>query len=270
MCTAGVTMRRTLLCTLLLAACGPGKADDGESAESAESTSTGEATDTTDPSSPTTPTTGNVEENPAGVCNPNADTACPANYICCSDDPATTAGRIPNYYTNGQIDDVYGVPIFSGNNNPLSFWGQCVEVGGFASPFANGCPVPCNPTWAPDILTEICGISTACCPFTMLDPTKDCVMDPQSGLWRAVTGHDIPALTNWGAQHTTNQDPNGASCTIFASGGGPLDQAVFEDCVAQLTVADQRGFCYDPGQCPCYEDLCAMKNPGYVLRCPSP
>ncbi len=260
-------MHRTLLCTLLLVACGPGKADDGES----ESSSTSDATDTTgDPSTPTTPTTGDVvEENPAGLCNPNADTVCPTDYICCSDDPATTEGRVPNYFNPQVLDEKYGSPIFSGNNNPLSHWGQCVEVGGFASPFASGCPVPCNPTWDPGTLAEICG-TAVCCPFTMLDPNKDCVIDPQSGMWRAVTGHDIPALTNWGGMHTTNQDPVGASCTIFASGGGPLNQAAFDDCIAQLTVADQRGFCYDPAMCPCYEDLCAMKNPGYVLRCPSP
>jgi len=259
-------MHRTLLCTLLFVACGPGKGDDGESSGSSEST--GETDPTSDPSTPTAPTTGEEQENPAGVCNPNANTACPADYICCSDDPATVGGRTPNYYV-GVIDDEYGPPIFSGNNNALSHWGQCVLVGGFASPFASGCPVPCNPTWDEARLAEICGTST-CCPFTMLDPAKDCVMDPQSGLWRAVTGHDIPQLTTWGSLHTTNQDPNGASCSTFASGGGPLDMEAYEDCVAQLTVADQRGFCYDPAQCPCYEDLCDQKNPGWVPRCPAP
>lgn len=260
-------MHRTLLCALLLVACGPGKIDDGESAES--TSSTGAADSSSDPSMPTTPTTGDVEENPAGVCNPNAGTACPGDDVCCSDDPATTGGRIPNYFTNGVIDEKYGVPIFSGNNNPLSYWGQCVEIGGFASPFANGCPVPCNPTWDAVRLAEICGTAT-CCSFTELDPAKDCVMDPQSGLWRAVTGKDIPALTTWGAMHTTNQDPNGASCMLFASGSGTLDQDAYADCIAQLTVADQRGFCYDPAQCPCREDACAMKNPGWVPRCPAP
>jgi hypothetical protein len=100
-----------------------------------------------------------------------------------------------------------------------------------------------------------------------LDPAKDCVMDSGTGLWRAVTGADIPKLSTWGDKHTTNQDPQGTSCTLFATGGGtmPKDDAALADCYAQLTVADQRGFCYK--SCPCIEDVCAMKNPGYVSPC---
>lgn len=65
--------------------------------------------------------------------------------------------------------------------------------------------------------------------------------------------------------HTTNQDPAGESCNTFATVDGILDEDVLADCDAQLSVADQRGFCYR--SCPCEEDLCAAKNPGYVSRC---
>jgi hypothetical protein len=143
----------------------------------------------------------------AGVCKPVA-ASCPADYVCCSDDPATTLGRLPNYF-NGQIDGTYGVPIFSGANNALSYSGQCVDVGGFPSPFATGCPVPCNPTWAPAQVAEFCGPEATCCPFRALDPIKDCVLDSNTNLWRAVRGSDIPMLTTWGDKHTTNQDPQG-------------------------------------------------------------
>lgn len=256
---------------LLLAACGPGKADDdGATTDITTDTIDSDSGDT-DPSSPTAPPTTGDEEtgNPAGPCSPAElePGDCPTDYVCCSDDPATTQGRIPNYFQSGKIDDKYGAPIFSSNNNVLSYSGQCVEIGGFASPFANDCPVPCNPTWPADIQLEICGVTATCCQFTELDPDKDCVLDPDTNLWRAVTGADIPSLTTWGTLHTTNQDPQGASCMLFASGGGPFDMDAFMDCVAQLTVADQRGFCYDPTQCPCKEDPCAMKNPGWVPRC---
>lgn len=105
----------------------------------------------------------------------------------------------------------------------------------------------------------------SCCSYTQVDPDLDCVLD--NGTWRAVTGEDVPTLTPWGSQHSTNQDPDGSKCTIYASAGGTLDQAVYEDCVAQLTVADQRGFCSAPGDCPCQEDVCGQKNAGYVSRC---
>ncbi|MBL9102824.1 MAG: hypothetical protein JNL82_17890 [Myxococcales bacterium] len=263
---------RSRLCSFLalaLVACGPGKADDTDTGE--------QTTDAlTDPIAETdaTPTTGDVDPgNPAGLCSPIDFSAgdCPDGYKCCSDDPATVGGRIPNYFQNGAVDAPYGIPIFSGNNNPLSFYGQCVETGGFVSPFASGCPIPCNPTWPAEVTLEICGASSACCQFTAMDPNKDCVLDPDTGLWRAVTGADIPALTSWGSAHATNQDPEGTSCMTFAGeGSGGFNLDAFEDCIAQLTVADQRGFCYAPSECPCKEDVCAQKNPGWVPRCPQP
>jgi hypothetical protein len=252
-------MRATLALALMIA-CGP-TPEEPTSGSSGPTT-----TEVPDPTSgaPSTsgltdaPTTGD-EEFPR--CDPSQG-GCSAG-VCCSDDPATVGGKTPNFFQSGLEDDEYGRPIFAGDNNELGTWGRCVEVGGFVSPFANGCPVPCNPTWAPARTLEICGAQTSCCPFTELDPAKDCVLDPQTQRWRAVTGRDIPALTPWGDAHTTNQDPTGAGCQQFSAG----DADVFNDCIAQLTVADQRGFCYAAG-CPCREDLCDMKNPDWVPRCP--
>jgi len=251
--------------SLVLVGCTDRKA--GEDDEST-GTGTGNAEDPTNAMSDPTPTTGEPD-NPAGFCKPvaQAPEACPQDYICCSDDPATTQGRLPNYFNPGKVDDKYGVPIFSSNNNVLSYSGQCVDIGGFASPLANGCPVPCNPTWAEAQQAEICGVGSTCCPFQVVDPNKDCVIDPVTNEWRAVRGSDIPMLTTWGSSHTTNQDPQGKSCTLFASPGGMLDQEALADCYMQLSVADQRGFCYAKEQCECHEDLCGQKNPGYVLRC---
>ncbi len=204
--------------------------------------------------------------NPSFRCNPSKATdACPDDEVCCSDDPATTKGRLPNYFNN-KNDAKFGVPIFSGNNNSLSTSGMCVSVGEFPSPFTNFCPVPCNPTWEQGEREAICGVGSLCCQMQELDPLKDCVMGAD-GKWRAVTGADIPALTTWGDRHATNQDAQGANCTLFASGGGAgaVDAAALSDCYAQLTVANQRGFCYK--SCPCIEDVCAMKNPGYTPKC---
>jgi hypothetical protein len=272
---------RTHAFLLLLAACGPGKPDaDTEDAgtttdptptttESTASTpdQTTTAPDTTTDTT-TDPTMPPPPDDPGAACSPVDGGGCGPGSVCCSDDPATTAGRLPNYFKPGQSDQTHGPPIFSGDlNNELSYWGRCVAVGGFASPFASGCPVPCNPRWNPEQLADICGGGpTTCCAFTKVDPTKDCILDGDT--WRAVTGHDIPELTTWGALHATNQDPLGASCMQFASGAGMFDKDAFDDCVQQLTVADQRGFCYAAGECPCAEDLCDMKNPGWVPKCP--
>jgi hypothetical protein len=269
--TTVITSSRIALALALLAACGPGKSDTDT-----DDDVTGDTPAVTEPPTSSEPTSGDPTEedpgNPAGVCDPSADSLCPTDYICCSDDPATVGGKTPNFFNPGVVDDEYGVPIFSGNNNSLSTWGRCVEVGGFTSPFASGCPVPCNPTWEPARLTEICGTTSTCCSFTQLDPAKDCVLDPDTQRWRAVTGKDIGKEFNgvpemWGPLHTTNQDPYGTSCMLFSGPGGMMNQEVFEDCVEQLSVADQRGFCYAPAQCPCTEDLCAQKNPDYVPKC---
>lgn len=258
--------RALVLCLLALPAC----VDRGVDVDS--DTADDDTAATTDPTTDPTSSSGDPTEhdNPDGPCNPtNKDADCGFGYICCSDDPATTQGRVPNYFTQ-TVDDKYGTPIFSAENNELSYSGQCVKTGGFDSPFASGCAVPCNPTWEAARVAEICGTVAVCCSFTELDPAKDCVIDPDTGMWRAVRGTDIGPLSKWGAQHTTNQDPTGASCTLFASGGVPgetPDKVVLDDCYDQLSVADQRGFCYAPSACPCREDLCDMKNPGWIPRC---
>lgn len=267
-------MRLSPLLLVLVVACAdrdiPGDDSTGETLETT-STTTGPTSDSTglppDSASDSAPgvTTGGLE-NPSGFCSPAAQDpgACPAEYICCSDDPATIQGRLPNYF-NGLNDTEYGTPIFSAANNVLSYSGQCVDTGEFASPLANGCPVPCNPTWSGADLDQICGLGAVCCPFRQVDPAKDCVIDPMTQQWRSVHGTDIGPLTSWGSAHTTNQDPAGKSCDAFASGGGTLDSEALLDCYAQLTVADRRGFCHQ--SCPCHEDLCDQKNPGWTPRC---
>jgi hypothetical protein len=244
---------------LFVGACTDRKAGEGDESE----TGTGNAEDLTT----ATPTTGELD-NPSGFCSPVAQNpaVCPQDYICCSDDPATTQGRLPNYF-NGKNDEVYGVPIFSGANNALSYSGQCVEVGGFSSPFGSGCPVPCNPTWTAAENQTICGAAAVCCPFQTVDSGQGLRARPGDQQVAVGAGQRHSGAHPMGGDpHTTNQDPNGTSCNLFATpGGGPLDLEALADCYAQLTVADQRGFCYF--DCPCYEDLCDQKNPGYVSRC---
>lgn len=213
-------------------------------------------------------------ENPSFRCSPkNAVTdpdACPTDEVCCSDDPATTEGRLPNYNVPGTVNTKYGVPIFSGDNNSLSESGMCVKTG-FATPLvATGCPVPCNPTWTAGEIADVCQ-GAFCCQVQELDPVLDCVMDPVTKKIRAVTGTDIGTpVTTWGAKHATNQDPNGTQCAIFASGGGggAPNKAILDDCYDQLSVANQRGFCN--AGCPCVEDRCELLNPDAVPKCGVP
>ena len=277
-----------LLASLLLLACTDrtgGEAQTGTSADTTSGTTSGATTTTGVAADPTTPEPGPTTtqpdptttqpdptdadtgplDNPSGPCRPvDGDGACPTDYICCSDDPAAVGGRLPNYFDDDD-EEVFGAPIFSGPNNALSHSGQCVDVGDFPSPFASGCGVPCNPRWTEEQRLAICGVSSQCCSFTAVDPAKDCVLDPATSRWRAVRGSDIPALSTWGAQHTTNQDPAGQSCETFATVDGVVDMQVLSDCFMQLGVADTRGFCF--AACPCTEDLCDQKNPDYVPRC---
>ncbi|MBA3546973.1 MAG: hypothetical protein H0T76_10860 [Nannocystis sp.] len=202
-------------------------------------------------------------ENPSFRCNPSEaakdpDAACPDKEVCCSDDPATQGGLLPNY--TASADKRFGVPIFSSNNNQLSVSGMCVEIG-FPTPLLNGCPIPCNPTWELGDVTAVCGAGVACCQVQELDPVKDCVVDPVTKKWRAVTGEDIGTVTKWGGVHATNQDPQGAGCGVFAGN----DATATTDCYDQLSVANQRGFCFKA--CPCIEDVCAQRNLDYVPRC---
>ncbi len=205
--------------------------------------------------------------NPSFRCNPAealaaGDSGCPNKEFCCSDDPATVGGKVPNYYKDGVNDAKYGTPLFSDLNNSLSTQGLCVELGGFDSPLVTGCPVPCNPAWDAGRISEICG-TAQCCQTQELDATKDCIMGGD-GRWHAASGADILAgLTKWGPAHSTNQDPNAAGCTIFAGGSG---NPAYTDCLGQLSTAGQRGFCYSLG-CPCVEDVCDMKNADWKPRC---
>lgn len=216
--------------------------------------------------------------NPSIRCNPAqaaklGESGCPEGQTCCSDDPATVRGKIPNYFMDGVNNDKYGTPLFSDLNNSLSTQGMCVTLG-FESPLINGCPTPCNPTWPEAVLNEICGPNVQCCQTQELDPAKDCILDGDR--WRAATGKDVLAQrSGWGGQHTTNQDPNATGCKLFATGTpgaepmGKAQEDAFLDCIEQLSVANQRGFCYSFG-CPCIEDVCEQKNPDYVSKCAQP
>jgi hypothetical protein len=233
-------------------------------------------------------------------CSPFESDNCPDSgdgvYLCCSDDPAaldlSTVNEFvtPNYQGRGGE----GTPLFSGGNNPLSKSGMCIKVGSVAPAFAladvnaQGCPVPCNPTWSDTDITSVCGQGTFCCQTTELQP-EDCVFDPDAGdagCFRPVTGDDIEgvgttALTNWsGSAHATHQDPSGSNCEIFVQG---LPPSVLSDnnltvneakraCWRRLTVADQRGFCLGgpdvfgcPLANPAYRDACEQMNDANFL-----
>ncbi|WAS93404.1 hypothetical protein [Nannocystis punicea] len=202
---------------------------------------------------------------PSFRCNPalataQGDNGCPGEETCCSDDPAAVGGKLPNYYMDGVVNEKYGAPLFSDNNNALSSQGMCVKTGDFDSPLVNGCPTPCNPTWDSATINDICK-GAQCCQTQELDPARDCIM--VEGKWRAANGSDVIAgRSGWGGEHATNQDPIAAGCKTFSQG----DDKSLRDCIGQLGVASSRGFCYVLG-CPCIEDVCEMKNPDYVARC---
>lgn len=230
-------------------------------------------------------------------CSPFAGPdACPSNdYQCCSDDPAALdlenvdAFVTPNYQGRGGE----GTPLFSAGNNPLSKSGMCIEVGSVAPAFAladinaQGCPVPCNPTWSNSDIAAVCGAGTFCCQTTELEP-QDCVFDPNdgdNGCFRPVTGDDISGvgsnnLTNWGGTaHVTHQDPSGINCEVFVTGlppnvysDGLTPAIVLDECYRRLTVANQRGFCIGgPGVVGCplaqpaYLDACEQQNAANFL-----
>ena len=201
--------------------------------------------------------------NPAFRCAPSdgAD-ACPDSYTCCSDDPAAQGGKLPAY-RGVATSATFGTPIFSENNNPISSQGMCVQASAIANPLTNGCPVACNPTWSAADIDTVCG-GVSCCQTEEVDPEKDCFQGGD-GVWRAFTGADIlTGATGWGNKLATNQDPSAMGCATFA-GNADVNDPTFADCLNQLSVANQRGFCNDT--CPCVEDLCALKNPGAVPKC---
>jgi hypothetical protein len=192
---------------------------------------------------------------PNTACNPRG-TPDDGPYACCSDDPAAWGGELPAYDGRG-IDGA--APLFSGSANDMSTSGVCVRVSdiddGLTETAATGCPVPCNPTSPVQVVETICGPKTECCQTRELGP-KDCI--EVDGTWRPATGADVIAgHTTWApAEHDTHQDPNGVACMEYMPGE---HGDVFWDCVAQLTVADQRGLCRPEGSCPI--------DPGYVDPC---
>lgn len=232
-------------------------------------------------------------------CSPFEPDNCPTQtgdtYLCCSDDPAAldlsdvNAFVTPIYQGRGGE----GTPLFSAGNNPLSKSGMCIKQGSVAPAFAladinaQGCPVPCNPTWSAGDISAVCGVNTFCCQTTELEP-EDCVFDSSdgdAGCWRPVTGNDIGSvgttnLTNWGGSaHVTHQDPSGINCEVFVTGlpasvyaDGLTPQDVLTECYRRLTVANQRGFCIGgPGVAGCplaqpaYLDACEQKNASMFL-----
>jgi hypothetical protein len=190
-------------------------------------------------------------------CNPTQGTeACPSGFTCCSDDPTT-------------LD---GLALFSGDNNALSSSGMCIRdevVQSGTAGLLNGCPVPCNPKWGTAQTEAICGPSATalCCQTTALEP-EDCIFDVAQSCFRPVNGTDTAAVpgcpeaelqqrlvatgydaslarcaSDWSrSAHVTHQDPGvsggSSACNTFTTVG--ID---FWQCVATLTVADQRGFC---------------------------
>jgi hypothetical protein len=225
---------------------------------------------------------------PPGRCSPGQSGACPEGYICCSDDPAALdlnaldAAALPNYDGHGGT----GVPLFSAGNNSLSASGMCIAAGAvpiegtLGEDGAQGCPIPCNPSWSEADLDAVCGGNTICCQMVELEP-EDCVFDSSLGdvgCWRPVTGTDIiglgqTGLTRWeSTEHATHQDPGGVHCKAFVAG---VPQEVLDDegltaqdleraCLRRLGVADTRGFCL--GKSPSVT-ACPLDDPGYRDAC---
>lgn len=200
------------------------------------------------------------------LCNPSLGNAdCPTDFVCCSDDPATLSGK-PPVFGGDNTTSASQQPLFADQNNSLSVSGLCVAQGVLnqlgadgATPLTNKCPVPCNPTWEstnPEFVDQMCGTTGFCCQSRQLDP-KDCVFDPEEMKWRPATGKDIGILSaQW--IHATNQDPGAKGCNILANGN--TSSQIYKDCLKNLSVADQRGFC-QPDACPMLEDVCATLPP---------
>lgn len=193
-----------------------------------------------------------------------------SSYTCCSDDPATLMGELPGYQGASG-----GTPIFSDGNNALSTSGLCVQVedipagSGLSSAAALGCPIPCNPTWSANDVEAVCGEARSCCQTRAIEP-EDCMLD--GDVWRPATGEDVFAnRSNWAPdRHATHQDPSGVGCGQ-AVGNSDVNSQEFQDCVAQLSVANQRGFCLAlsagqvcPHEAPGYLDACEQINMGII------
>jgi hypothetical protein len=198
---------------------------------------------------------------PTLACDPRISGA--GEHICCSDDPSAVGGALPDY----QNKDIGGAtPIFSGVNNALSTWGLCVRTSdipagsGLLEMAASNCPIPCDPTWGETDVATVCGANRVCCQTLELQP-EDCVLDPETQQWRPARGTDVlDGLSTWApSEHATHQDANGTGCATFTDG----NDGAYVDCVAQLRVASQRGFCMalGPGQ------ACPAEDPSYVDAC---
>ncbi|MBL4684000.1 MAG: hypothetical protein JKY37_05380 [Nannocystaceae bacterium] len=204
-------------------------------------------------------------------CNPRQSDNCPETHYCCADDPAAVDGLLPNYLQKDIGNS--SSPYFSGVNNGLGTSGMCVNRddiptgSGLLEPIAANCPIPCNPTWVRDEIDIVCGATRVCCQTGQLE-AADCVRDDEGEPYRPVNGADIGGLTDWNAAaHATHQDAAGIECTGIAMGDQTSD--AFLNCIAQLTVADQRGFCMAleagqvcPTEKPTYVDACTVLNGG--------
>ena len=234
--------------------------------------------------------TGDDDGDPIGLsCDPSDAQACElAGGLCCSDDPAALLlddleAQVTPAYLNRGGD---GTPIFSGGNNALRRWGQCVAEGSvpdsdaLVEAPAAGCPIPCNPTWSASDVAEICGSNRVCCQTVELEPA-DCVLDPglgDAGCWRPVAGNDITGLggidaTDWSASdHATHQDPSGLGCQSFVAGipadvlsaNDVTETEVLVACFRRLGVANLRGLCTAAASCPMTDpnddDACEQIN----------
>ena len=270
-----------LLASVLALACGT----EDDSGSDTESTSAADGSDDDGGDGPAFggecsslpadgPTVGPEAVGPTGFpfrCNPRTQMGGGA-YQCCSDDPATVGGALPDYA--GKNIDGADTPLFSGDNNGLGSWGLCVKTAdipagsGLTEPAAAGCPIPCNPTWDDASTAAVCGTGQVCCQTQELQES-DCVPDIISSEFRPVTGLDIDVpnpdgsvVTDWApGAHATHQDPGTSACTQIA--GGDPSSATFQDCVLQLTVANQRGFCQSLGP----GEACPLVAPTYVDAC---
>jgi hypothetical protein len=177
-------------------------------------------------------------------------------------------------------------PIFSGENNEQSRYGRCVDLGRVDGPAleiegpANGCPVPCNPTWDPTRIGEVCGDDAFCCQTDEVGEL-DCVFDPAlgaGGCWRPVAGYDIETLggleaTNWGnSSHATHQDPRALHCQDFINalepGSSPFSTSeLLRACYRRLTVANQRGLCTAAQGETDVAAVCGLANPDHRDAC---
>lgn len=188
------------------------------------------------------------------------------SHKCCSDDPASVGGGRPSFMAIGNSGSA--TPYFAGVNNQNGSSGMCVQPGQLTAAHrmteaeADGCPVPCNPTWPDADVVAVCGPELSCCQTRVLAPA-DCVLD--GDVWRPALGTDIVAGRSTWQRHVSHQDPTGERCAAYEEG------EQFTDCLAQLSVADQRGFCMPipagetcPHADPAFVDACEQINLGLI------